>query len=1010
MATDFDLDLVNFSTWYDEHNLVTKLKVLYQDLIAVTKIDSATKTIHLLQELRANGRLSSDNRILLDDTIKVTEQFGVIDRLKHSFLEVKEITKFTRYRLQIVAFGNGLRQADVDRIDALYNGSALKNYKDAWSMILDLEERRIICEEKIEEFINNLRQVGLESSVTLLTEGQVATRRSNEEQGMRKRFKSGTERVATCSNDEEQGMRKRFKSGQVATSSNEGQGMPKEGKSETDKIEEYLLQRQRELCSQASIFTPATMRDRYSVDISQMFTDLELRKQSKKNKDCKPTTLTEVIDVISSTPGCRALIDGEGGIGKTTILRHLSYNWATATQSIKAFEGKIVFLLSVRDLDKDVLGLIVKQIDMTEFSMHTKLPQNPELIKNFLKTHDDKIVLLLDGLDELRFNNPSVLSLFKKNNLKNSSVILTSRSENIDKFVEACDVHVRVNGFNKESIGKYIDKHFDYFEQQKLGKSLRNELDIDTYLAGKKHPEAYEMCKNPMLLCSICLLWEGSQSLPTDKAELFKEIFRNILNQFNKQEQFAKLSKFEDTPAKHVNAMILLGKCMYDSLKVNQLSINMKDLNDKHTTKDLVDMSVKLGFVYEEPPILKSNFDNIFMPPHKLIVESLVGFYLCKLCESEGTENECSDVRTLLTPLDDDEWEVIRESEHLYRAREFAIGFLGDKAGGFLKHWVTDRLSTYRNLPRNLNFVKKQHKDDMINELINHMTIKDLEINNHLDDISTSIRMFIDYISPGVQCDGHFIRLIMQLSWLERLWMNDSVDSVDAFCSEMALERKGRVIAHILGIQDKTNGVEIRNLSRDVFHDFVSECSLKQVQLALRLLSFSGNNLHNIDVNSMYSLVIMCPELVELDMSECNLSGDVINDFVSECSLKQVQLALESLYIYGNNLHNIDVNSLSSLLIMCPKLRVLDMSECNLSADIINDLGTECSLKQVQLALESLVISGNNLHNIDVNSLSSLLIMCPKLRRLGMWDCNLSADVIRHVSEECSIRNIRFLL
>ncbi|XP_071952324.1 NLR family CARD domain-containing protein 4-like [Antedon mediterranea] len=473
--------------------------------------------------------------------------------------------------------------------------------------------------------------------------------------------------------------------------------MNKEVKSETEKIEEYLLQRQKRLCSQASRFTPAIMRERYNVDISQMFTDMELRKEAKKNKGSKPTTLTEVVDVISSTPGCRALIDGEGGIGKTTILRHLSYTWATATQSIKLFEGKIVFLLSVRDLEKDdnIFDQIVKQIDMEDFNLDTDLPEDPRLIQDFLITHDDKVVLLLDGLDELRFNNPSVISLFKKKNLEESTVILTSRSENIDEFVKESNVHVRVKGFNNESIGKYIDKHFEYFEEPQLGKSLKKELDIfigDTqhrYRRERKHEDVYSMCKNPMLLCSICLLWQDSQNLPTDKAELFKEIFRNILNQFNKHEQFAKLSKFENPPAKYVNAMILLGKCMYDRLKVNQLSINMRDLNDKHTKKDLVDMSVKLGFVYEEAPISKSNFENIFMPPHKLIVESLVGFYLCKLCESEGKENT-EDVRRLLTPLDDDEWEVIRESDHLHRAREFAIGFLGDKAGGFLKHWVTN--------------------------------------------------------------------------------------------------------------------------------------------------------------------------------------------------------------------------------------------------------------------------------------------------------------------------------
>ncbi|XP_071945226.1 uncharacterized protein [Antedon mediterranea] len=919
MATDFDLDLVNVSTWYDERNLVTKLKVLYQDLIALTNIDSATNTIHLLQELRANGRLSSDNRILLYETIKVTEQFGVIALLKHSFLENQEITKFTRYRIQIVAFGNGLRQADVDRIDALYNGSALKNYKDAWSMILDLEQRKIICEEKIEEFINNLRQVGLEARVTSLTEGQVATS-SNDEQAMRKGVKSETGQAATSSN-EKQGIRKEGKSetDEEVSTTQEEQGKRREykdsasrgnrkswfvivlerlglKKSDSKKFKEYLLQRQKKLCSQASRFTPATMHGRYTVDISQMFTDMELLKETENNQGSKQITLTEVVDVISSTPGCRALIDGEGGIGKSTILRHLSYNWATGQS--KVFKGKIVFLLSLRDLeqDDDILDMIVKEIDMKDFSRCTQIIKKVSF-QNVLKTHKDNLVLLLDGLDELRFNNPSVISLFRNEYLEKSTVILTSRSENIYEFVKESNVHVRVRGFNDESIGKYIDKHFDYFEKPELGKSLKKELDIDTHLETVrptsfiqlirrerelKHPEAYAMCKNPMLLLSLCILWEDNQSLPENKTDLFKELFRSILNQFNKREKITKISEFDKTPVKYVNAMILLGKFMYDSLKVNQLSINKTDLTE-HSNKDMVDMALKIGFVYEEAPISKSKFDNIYMPPHKLIVESLVGFYLCKLCESEGMENECSDVRKLLTPLDDDEWEVIRESKHLYRAREFAIGFLGDKAGGFLKHWVTDRLSTYRNLPRNLNFVKKQHKDAVVNELINYMTSKDLEINNHLDDISTSIRMFIDYISPGVQCDGHFIRLIMQL-----YCMQYDDDSVYAFCSKMALERKGRVIAHILGIQDKCVVVWIKNLSRDVFHDFVSECSLKQVQLALRTLLISRSNLHNIDVNSLSSFLIMCPKLWYLNMIDCNLSADDIRHVSEKCSIRNI--------------------------------------------------------------------------------------------------------------------------
>ncbi|XP_071945178.1 uncharacterized protein [Antedon mediterranea] len=960
-----DENVVEFQTFLSElseHYSGVKmrwLRMLLFGIIPIGTLDEKSALV-LFNQLTERGLISKTDLKLLSDIAEVTMMALAtkrIDKYKNTIQSSDTAgVGLTAYRR---AMFNVLTNTDEDDLMTVIGFYKLRDYKynNIWDVVYHIEKAgRLNSQDDVDTFAKRINQ-----HAQSFLKGQVATN-SNEDQGMRKEGKSETDEKVSTTFKEEQGKRREYNdsasrrnrksvfvtffkrfglkksdSRQVATSSNEKQGMPKdvkseteqvttsyigpnkeqgmreevkpetgqvatssrhneqgirkEVKSETDKIEEYLLQRQKKLCSQASIFTPETMRDRYKVDISQMFTDLELLKEGDKNEGCKPTTLTEVVDVISSTPGCRALIDGEGGIGKTTILRHLSYNWATATQSIKAFEGKIVFLLSVRDLDKDdnISNLIVKQLDMEDFNLKTDLPEDPRLIKKFINKHDDKVVLLLDGLDELRFNNPSIISLFKKNNLEESTVILTSRSENIDEFVKESNVHVRVNGFNNKSIGKYIDKHFEYFEKSQLGKSLKKELDIDTYLETVrptfmqlKHPEAYAMCKNPMLLLSLCILWEDNQSLPEDKTDLFKELFRSILNQFNKRENITKISEFEKTPVKYVNAMILLGKFMYDSLKVNQLSINKTDLT-KHSNKAMVDMALKLGFVYEEAPISKSKFDNIFMPPHKLIVESLVGLYLCKLCESEGMENECSDVRTLLTPLDDDEWEVIRESEHLYRAREFAIGFLGDKAGGFLKHWVTNSLSTYRNLPRNLNFVKKQHKDAVVNELINHMTSKDFEINNHLDDISTSIRMLIDYISPGVQCDGHFIRLIMQL-----YCMRYDRDSVDVFCSKMARERKGRVIAHILGIEDKCDWVLIRNLSRDVFHDFVSECSLKQVQLALSHLTISGSNLHNIDVNSMSSLLIMCPKLRDLVMINCNLSADVIRHVSEKCSIRNI--------------------------------------------------------------------------------------------------------------------------
>ena len=134
-------------------------------------------------------------------------------------------------------------------------------------------------------------------------------------------------------------------------------------------IRKYLLSRQQKLCRNANRFTPATWTTRYEVDIAHMFTDLDLLKENKMKQDAKPTTLEEVLDIIKSTPACKVLIEGEGGIGKSTLLRYIAYNWATK-ESDETFKGKIVFLVNIRDIDKgkSILDAMLHQIDLDEFS------------------------------------------------------------------------------------------------------------------------------------------------------------------------------------------------------------------------------------------------------------------------------------------------------------------------------------------------------------------------------------------------------------------------------------------------------------------------------------------------------------------------------------------------------------------------------------------------------------------------------------------------------------------
>ncbi|XP_033119909.1 uncharacterized protein LOC117119208 [Anneissia japonica] len=828
-ARNFSQLLVDFSRWYDGLGHVNMLKVLYnnRDHVPIySKLSEATKVMPLLSMLIGSGNLSQTNLTILYDTIKVTGQFGFNSRIALPPLQrirEHEVSTFTWYRQFLLKLGMQLTEDDIVALDVRYNMPVLKNYDDSWQLILDLEQRKELCEEKIYNFIEGLpsylavkallednRDVST-SKRPMINEGieepstskRPKLNESNEEPSTSKQPKSNEETIGNASSNSEQGSGKG-----IPSISSDSSGLCDEDKV----IREYLLSRQQRVCSTGRWFTPATWNTAYHLDIADMFTDLDLLKEGKNQvkEDAKPTTLKDVLDIIKSTPACKVLIEGEGGIGKSTLLRYVAYEWSTE-QSDEMFKGKIVFLVSIRDIDvgETILDAILKQIDPEDFHLETGFSHNPILIKRFIQKHSD-IVLLLDGLDELKDGSGSPISIFKNEKMYKCKVILTSRSENLNEFIKYSNVHVKVKGFDSVHIEKYIKKHFAFFKKTELGDLLIEELSYNMVVR--------DMCKNPMLLLLVCITWEEKKHLPADKADLFKDIFRCILNRFiDKQAaKEKKISVFENTPKKFVKAMLLLGKCFCKSLKKNQLSINKRDLKGP---QEMVALALKLGFVYEDTPNQKSDFEEIFTTPHKLIVESLVGFYLYKLCQTEMLENECSKgMEMLLKPLADNEWQMIRRSENFHMARVFTIGFLGAKSGIFLSHWITNDISAYHSLMTYLEFVKEEHMDTVEKAVIDHMTMTDLEIKPHIYGICKSVRTFISYIIPNVKLNQNedFIKLMRKIGYIyEHECLNEKVvTDIDRFFRGMSSEDKFRMLAHIMiaAVSNHTQGYLYREI------------------------------------------------------------------------------------------------------------------------------------------------------------------------------------------------------
>ncbi|XP_033121231.1 uncharacterized protein LOC117120320 isoform X2 [Anneissia japonica] len=212
----------------------------------------------------------------------------------------------------------------------------------------------------------------------------------------------------------------------------------------------------------------------------------------------------------------------------------------------------------------------------------------------------------------------------------------------------------------------------------------------------------------------------------------------------------------------------------------------------------------------------------------------------------------------------------------------------------------------------------------------------------------------------------------------------------------------GSTLATLLAVAPKLNRLYMSNcsLTGAIMDDMVKECSSRGVVLELTYLNIRKNNLNDIKGSSLATLLAVAPKLNDLDMSDCSISGAVMDDMVKECSSRGVMLEIIDLNISGNNLNDIKGSSLATLLAVAPKLKYLDMSNCSFSG--VDDMVKECSSTLVVSELTRLNISKNNLNDIKGSSLATLLAVAPKLKYLDMSNCSFSG--VDDMVKECRSR------
>ena len=354
--------------------------------------------------------------------------------------------------------------------------------------------------------------------------------------------------------------------------------------------------------------------DRFKFQMEDIFTRPTI---VAKEKIRGIETTNEVINMTSVfTPHecCKqpliVLIEGEPGIGKTTYCQKLVFDWASKQcgewdESFPRID--VLLLLRCREIKSTILKAIEDQILPDEIK-----PKEKEMFFQFLRQNPSKVLLVLDGLDEV---DPQKLEVFlylvQRKQLPGCYIVLTSCHEAGSKLRPFADKLFEIVGFTTTDAEGYIRKYFQHAEH--LAKALISKVKFDMDLR--------ELTKNPLNTLLLCVISEDFKGiLPTNRTQLYMELVLFILRRYESKNDLSNRGK--DLLSVYKKELMILGKTALRSLCNRELYI------DEHKGDIKESLWLKFGFVSIQSGGSKGTPCNRFGFFHKNFQEFLSGYFL----------------------------------------------------------------------------------------------------------------------------------------------------------------------------------------------------------------------------------------------------------------------------------------------------------------------------------------------------------------------------------------------
>ncbi|XP_074610442.1 uncharacterized protein LOC141864547 isoform X5 [Acropora palmata] len=390
-------------------------------------------------------------------------------------------------------------------------------------------------------------------------------------------------------------------------------------------------------------FNPLLWDDAVKLPLENVYTRLKIVSRWKPGSDTDEVNPCDIFGVLKKGDDPMVLIEGSPGIGKTTFCLKLAYDWANQSSVASFPEFELVLLLKCRDIDGDLPEAITEQLLPNDISKGIR-----KTFFHFLKDihNQERILIILDGLDELPEKSRHHVDLFLRRRILSFCYVLTTTRQ--EKGIEArkqfaFDIVLKIEGFTEADSFEYISRHFKNVGpgQSSKGDKLIEEIKDNKLLR--------DLQKNPLHLLLLCVVYQDHEGkLPSSRTNLYQVIVVCLLRRYCARHN-VKASKADMDLEKQFEWDIrCLGELAWNCLLSDRHSFFEEELEELERKNEKL-VARELGFVYKEESlkVLKPQHEYCFV--HKSFQEYLAASYIApKLRRNEFNVFEHLNFKTMV--------------------------------------------------------------------------------------------------------------------------------------------------------------------------------------------------------------------------------------------------------------------------------------------------------------------------------------------------------------------------